>query len=172
MDDTTLTLGPFHVDAAGTLVPMVSDPAPGFTCLWRDRMVHARLLPGEDADWCLRLQTPLSRVPSSVRPPDAARRLPSFALLRELPPTLPADWRIGLAPDHRVVLVAHRHARLPITATALITEITLFLLELAPYLDVLDEAGMTALPEPLATPPSVTLAPGTPVDVPPGTANT
>jgi hypothetical protein len=154
MDEAALTLGPFRVDAAGTLEPMASDPAPGFTCLWRGRKVHARLLPGEAETWCLRLSAKLGRVPSSVRPPDAARRLPSFALLRDLPPTLPEGWRIGLAPDHRVLLVAKRQAKLPITATALVSEITLFLLALAPYLDLLEEAGLPALSDPVDDPAS------------------
>ena len=34
---------------------------------------------------------------------------------------------------------------MPITAAALITEITRFLLALAPYLDLLDEAGLAVL---------------------------
>ncbi len=140
---TTLTLGPFRVGATGTLEPIASDPAPGFTCRWRHRMVYARLLPGEYGEWRLLLRAPLARVPSSVRPPDAARRSPSFALLRDLPATLPDGWRIGLAADHRVLLEAECRAHLPITATALISEITSFLLTLAPYLDVLDETGLT-----------------------------
>ena len=74
----------FRVDAAGTLEPIESGPVPGFTCSWRNRMVHAKLLPGEPADWLLQLQAPLGRMPSSARTSDAARRLPGFALLREL----------------------------------------------------------------------------------------
>jgi hypothetical protein len=113
--------------------------------------VHAKLLPGEPSDWLLQLQAPLGRVPSSARTSDAARRLPGFALLRELPATLPKGWRIGLGPDHRVLLEAECRAALPITATALIAEVTSFLLELAPYLDVLDEAGLTAPADPAGT---------------------
>ena len=151
LNETTLTLGPFRVGAAGTLEPISDDPAPGFTCRWRDRTVHARLLPGEPSDWLLRLKTPLGRVPSSARAPDAARRSPGFTLLRGLPATLPEGWHIGLAADHRVLLEAERCIPLPITATALISEITSFLLTLAPYLDVLDEAGLPALPDPSGT---------------------
>jgi len=138
-----LTLGPFHVGADGALEPMVADPAPKFTCRWRHRVIHARLLAGEELDWRLQLSAPLGRVPSSVGAPAAARRSPSFALLRDLPATLPEGWRIGLAADHRVLLEAERRASLPMTATALISEITCFLLTLAPYLDVLDETGLT-----------------------------
>ena len=139
----TLTLGPFRVGATGTLEPMVSDPAPGFTFRWRHRTVFARLLAEEGADWRLRLRAPLARVPSSARSPDAARRPPSFALLHELPATLPEGWRIGLAADHRVLLEAECRAAQPFTATALVSEVTAFLLALAPYLDLLDETGLT-----------------------------
>src|ERR1700679_2472277 len=76
LQDTTMTLGPFRVDAAGTLEPIESGPTPGFTCSWRNRMVHAKLLPGESSGWLLQLQAPLGRVPSSARTSDAARRLP------------------------------------------------------------------------------------------------
>src|SRR5580704_4154629 len=116
----TLTLGPFRVGADGALEPMASDSAPKFTCRWRRRVIHARLLPGEELDWRLQLSSPLGRVPSSVGAPAAARRSPSFALLRDLPATLPAGWRIGLAADHRVLLEAERRPILPMTATALI----------------------------------------------------
>ncbi len=146
LDDTTLTLGPFRVDAAGTLEPVHSDTMPSFTCRWRERKVHARLLPADDSEWRLHLQAPLARVPSSARSADAAHRPPGFALLRGLPATLPEGWRIGLAADHRVLLEAECKAALPITATALVSAVTSFLLTLAPYLDVLDAAGLTALP--------------------------
>jgi hypothetical protein len=148
----TLTLGPFRVRADGALEAIVVDPVPKFTCRWRRRTVHAKLLPGDDVDWCLRLRAPLARVPSSVGGPAAARRPPSFALLRDLPASLPEGWRIGLAADHRVILEAERRASLPMTATALVTEITCFLLELAPYLDVLDETGLTAPPDRVGDP--------------------
>jgi len=149
--DARLTLGPFHVGASGALEPMMADPAPGFTCRWRNRTLHANLLPSDQTDWRLLLRTPLTRVPSSARAPEAGRRMASFALLRELPATLPDGWHIGLAADHSVVLEVEQRARLPLTATALISEITMFLLTLAPYLDVLDEAGLVPLVEPVGT---------------------
>jgi hypothetical protein len=148
----TLTLGPFRVGADGALEPMASDSAPKFTCRWRRRVIHARLLPGEELDWRLQLSSPLGRVPSSVGAPAASRRTPSFALLRDLPATLPDGWRIGLAADHRVLLEAELRASLPMTATALISEITCFLLTLAPYLDVLDETGLTVPSDPVGVP--------------------
>ena len=141
-----LTMGPFRVNAAGALEPIEPDAVPGFTCRWRDRKVHARVLPGEPSDWRLLLQAPIARMPSSVRAPDATRRPPGFALLRELPATLPEGWRIGLAADHRVLLEVACRVPLPITATSLIGEVTMFFLRLAPYLDVLEEAGLNAPP--------------------------
>jgi len=146
-----LTLGPFHVGAGGALEPMSADAAPKFTCRWRNRTVHIRMLPSDQSDWRLEMRAPLTRMPSSARASEAARRLASFALLRDLPATMPDGWRIGLAADHRVVLEAERRARLPLTATSLIGEITLFLMALSPYLDVLDEAGLPGLPEPSGT---------------------
>lgn len=50
------------------------------------------------------------------------------------------------------MLEAERRASLPMTATGLVSGITSFLLELAPYLDVLDEAGLTAPPDPVGAP--------------------
>jgi hypothetical protein len=158
----TLTLGPFRVGADGTLEPMVSDPAPKFTCRWRRRVIHARLLPADALDWRLELSAPLGRVPSSVGAPAASRRSPSFTLMRDLPATLPDGWRIGLAADHRVLLEAELSARLPMTATALISEITGFLLTLAPYLDVLEETGLTVPSDPV----------GAAIGVPGGTLKT
>ena len=155
LDDTTaafgMTLGPFRVDASGALELTQPTPSPGFTCRWRGRALHARLLPGDLSHWRLRFQAPLGRVPSSARAPDAARRSPGFTVLRGLPAILPEGWRIGLAADHRVLLEAERRAALPITATALIAEITIFLLALAPYLDVLEEAGLATPSDPAGT---------------------
>jgi hypothetical protein len=146
-DDTALTFGPFRVDAAGGLAPIEPAAPPRFTFRWRDRLVHASLQEGEVPAGSLRLRAQLGRVPSSALPPEAARRPQSFTLLRSLPATLPQDWRVGLTPDHRVVLEAECHVALPITATGLVGEVTGFLLRLAPYLDVLDEVGLATSPE-------------------------
>ena len=147
----SLTLGPFHVGADGALETTSDDLAPKFTCRWRNRTVPVKMLPGDQPDWRLQMRAPLTRMPSSARASEGARRLASFALLRDLPATMPDGWRIGLAAAHRLVLEAERHAKLPLTATSLISEITMFLLALSPYLDVLDEAGLPALPGPSGT---------------------
>ena len=94
------------------------------------------------------MQAPLGRVPSTARPANQGQREASFQLLHALPATLPHGWRVGLAADHRVMLEVERHVPLPITATTLVTEMTCFLLALAPYLDLLEETGVTRPSEP------------------------
>ena len=142
--DTGLTLGPFRIDAAGGLVPIEPGAPPNFTFRWRDRLVRAALMPDNPPDRRLCLRARLGRMPSSARPAEAARRRPGFTLLRDLHAALPADWQVGLAPDHGVLLEATRAMATPITASGLVGEVTCFLLALAPYLDLLDEAGLTA----------------------------
>jgi hypothetical protein len=51
--------------------------------------------------------------------------------------------RVVLLADHRVWLETEPRVELPITAASLITEITRFALDLAPYLELMDEAGLT-----------------------------
>ncbi len=142
--ETMMTMGPFRVDAAGGLVPIEPGAPPAFSFRWRDRLVHAALLPDCPPDRRLRLRARLGRMPSSARPAEAARRGPGFALLRDLHAALPEGWQVGLSPDHGVLLEAARPVPVPVTATGLVSEVTCFLLTLAPYLDVLDEAGLTA----------------------------
>jgi hypothetical protein len=48
-----------------------------------------------------------------------------------------------LLADHRVWLETDQRIDLPITAAGLITEITRFALDLAPYLELMDESGLT-----------------------------
>jgi hypothetical protein len=155
LDDITttlgMTLGPFRIDASGALEATQSHPVPGFSCRWRGQALHAKLLPGDRSDWRLLLQAPLGRMPSTAHALDTARRSSGFILLRGLPAMLPEGWSIGLAADHRVLLEAKLRVPLPITATALIAEITIFLLALAPYLDVLEAAGLAAPSDPGGT---------------------
>jgi hypothetical protein len=49
---------------------------------------------------------------------------------------------VVLLADHRVWLEAEPRVELPITAAGLITEITRFALDLAPYLELMDETGL------------------------------
>ena len=140
-------LGPFTVDAEGGLSPCIPEAAPAFLFRWRDRMVRARLVRADQEGGQLALQATLGRVPSTASTPEGALRSRSFALLHWLPRPLPPEWRVCLLADHRVILEAAPRITLPVTATALLTELTCFLLALSPYLDLLDEAGVTGSAE-------------------------
>ena len=144
--DAPFKLGPFTVDAAGRLSPWNPDAAPAFLFRWRDREVRARLRQADVTDGRLLLQTTIGRVASTAGTQDATLRPRSFALLRWLAKAVPPGWRVRLLADHRVWLETEARIGLPITAAALMTEIACFLLELAPYLDLLDETGVTGPP--------------------------
>ena len=61
-------------------------------------------------------------------------------------PEVPSGWEISLAADHSVRLSLDAALELPTTASVLVTTVTSLFLELAPYLDVLDDGGIAALP--------------------------
>ena len=138
-------LGPFKVDYGGRLSPCEPERIPAFLFRWRDRVVHARLTQAAPEDGRLALQSTLGRVPSTAGMANESRRPRSFAALRWLPRSVPSDWQVSLMADHRVCLETEMRIALPITAAALITEITRFLLLLAPLVDLLDEEGLDAL---------------------------
>jgi hypothetical protein len=133
-------LGPFTVDQVGRLSPLRPDVAPGFSVLWRGRVVHARLVQNHTNDGHLFIQSSLGRIPSSAS--DPVTRVASFAMLRSLLSALPSDWTVRLLPDHQPQLEVETTVILPITVTNLVVELTLFLLLLSPYLDVMDQAGV------------------------------
>lgn len=142
--DAPFMLGPFAVDAMGRLAPRGPSALPGFLLRWRGRVVHAKFEQSDPERSRLVLLATLGRVPSSASPRDSALRPQSFELLHLLPRAMPEAWQVKLLPDHRVQLQAYSQVTLPITATDLLVELTRFLLELAPYLDLLDEAGIAA----------------------------
>jgi hypothetical protein len=141
--DAPFMLGPFAVDSEGRLSPGEPERAPAFLFRWRDRVVRARLAEAEAGHGRLILQATVARVPSTASTPDEAVRPRTFALLRWLEKSVPSGWRVHLVADHRVWLEAERAIALPITAAALITETTCFLLDLAPHLDLLEEVGLS-----------------------------
>jgi hypothetical protein len=141
---TPIPLGPFLIDAEGRLAPRADDAFPAFTFRWRGRSVHASLSHVDPQDGRLKLQAVLGRVPSTAENRKTAPRPTSFASLRAVRRDLPEDWTMRLLPDHSALLEAEAAIPLPITATGLVTELTRFLLVLAPYLDLLDETGVTA----------------------------
>jgi hypothetical protein len=140
--DALFRLGPFTVSQEGRLSPCEPDKTPAFLFRWHDRIVHARLAQASPRDGRLVLQSTLGRVPSSATVSDATLRPRSFNLLHWLPRSLPRGWRVLLLSDHCVWLEAETQIALPITAAALIAEITRFLLILGPFLDLLDEEGL------------------------------
>jgi hypothetical protein len=141
--DAPFKLGPFSVDAEGRLSPCEPVAAPAFLFRWHDRVIRARLDRSDVATGRLILQVTLARVRSSASTPDTTLRPRSFALLRWLEKDVPPAWRVLLLADHRVWLETNIRIGLPITAVDLITEIARFVLVLGPYLDLMDEIGLT-----------------------------
>lgn len=151
--DVPFVLGPFTVDRAGRLLPNADEPFPAFSLDWRGRAVEVWLArPPEGGVGRIGLRASLGRVPSTAgggrgRPGLGGRggqRAAVFAALRGLPGLLPAGWRMELLADHSVGLVAEAALALPATAAALLGVVTGFLLDAAPYLDLLEESGVAA----------------------------
>ena len=138
-------LGPFTVDCEGRLSPCAAEQPPAFLFRWRNRVVRARLAQSSPANGQLTLNSTLGRVPSTAGVSDETLRPRSFAALRWVPRSVPSGWQVSLLADHRVRLETATAIALPITAAALITEITRFLLALRPFVDLLEEEGMVAL---------------------------
>jgi hypothetical protein len=141
--DAPFKLGPFSVDSEGRLSPCGPETTAAFLFRWHNRLVRARIDQANGETGRLTLQVTLARVRSSASTPDETLRPRSFALLHWLERTTPSTWRVTLLPDHRVWLETDALIGLPITAAALITEMTRFALKLAPYLDLMDESGLT-----------------------------
>jgi hypothetical protein len=141
--DAPFKLGPFSVDGEGRLT--LKDPASGprFHFRWHGRLIHVRLDPAGPGVGRLTLRVVLARVSSTAGTPDATLRPRSFALLRGLRAILPKAWRAALLADHRFLLDTDVLIDLPVTAVGLISELTRFALDLAPYCELMDEVGLT-----------------------------
>jgi hypothetical protein len=132
-------LGPFLVDVHGRLTPRCLEATPGFMVRWRGRSVHARLEQQGDDDR-LALRAVVGRIPSTAHGAGNSKLRPrSFDVLRDLRRELPDGWRLRLLPDHSAVMETAAAITLPVTAVELVTALTQFLLNLTPYLDLLDE---------------------------------
>ncbi len=137
-------LGPFSVDVDGGLTPARRDVPAGFSIRWHGRAVHARLVQDKDQEGHLSIQSSLGRIPSSAS--DPAIRAACLTMLQKLLNALPEGWKVRLLPDHQPRLEVETDVALPITVYNLVTEMTLFLLTLSPYLDLMDEAGVGLIP--------------------------
>ena len=141
--DAPFQLGPFTVDGEGRLSPCEPAASPTFLFRWRGRVVRARIDHAEARMGRLTLQLTLARVRSTASTPDETLRPRRFALFHWLAKCVPPSWRVNLMADHRVWMEMDRPVGLPITAAGLITEITCFVLELAPYVELMDDVGLT-----------------------------
>ena len=92
----------------------------------------------------LSLQAKVGRVPSTARlgAGAAQEREAVFTTLRSLAPSLPEGWSTTLMADHQVALFTACRVEMPTTINSLLTDVTMFLLSLGPYLDLLAEAGV------------------------------
>ncbi len=126
-------LGPFVVEESGRLSFRAPDHSAGFCFAWRGRRFSAELKEGTVA-----LTASLGKVPSTANGP--ARRQTALSLLRALPRSLPKGWALRLTPDHRIQIEAIEPMAWPAHVTDLMQPLVRFLLRLAPYLDLMEEA--------------------------------
>jgi hypothetical protein len=63
-------------------------------------------------------------------------------MLRGLIAELPETWKVRLLPDHQPQLEVEAVVALPITIVNLVTEVASFLLEVSPFLELMDQAGV------------------------------
>lgn len=155
--NTPFRLGPFVVDAHGRLQPGESNCFPSFRLAWRDCQVRARLSDGDGGDGAARLalSAVLGRVPSTAGGNAAhnqKRRSRTFGALDDLKADVSEAAGLRLLPDHRFAMEASRNIVLPVSVVDLLTEITCFLLDVGPYLDLLAEAEVPV--EPVGAEPS------------------
>ena len=132
-------LGPFSIDREGRLSPLRRDVSPGFSVRWQGRAVHAQMT-RHDAGGSLSIYSSLGRIPSTAT--DPALRTACLAVLKGLAGALPDGWTLRMTPDHQPQLAAETEIGFPITVTDLVTELTSFLVDLSPYLDLLNQAGI------------------------------
>jgi hypothetical protein len=148
--DAPFTLGPFLVDHAGRLSPDAG-AAPSFLLTWRGRAIHVGLRTAESGMGVLSLRLTLGRIPSTAPSGALVARNQAFGTLRRLPAALPDGWSITLLADHRILLMAEASLALPASAASMVTELTVFLLAVDPYLSLLEETGLGVAPSPAGT---------------------
>ncbi len=133
------SLGSFSVDELGRI--SVQDGGTGGFCFrWRSRPV-ALQVQGAASGCRIRITAQAGRVPSSALA--AERRPDALRLARLLRDALPAGWRVRLLADHRLELEIEEDLPAPALIGELLVPATRFAIRLGPYLDLLDEHGMT-----------------------------
>ncbi len=141
------SLGSFSVDELGR-ISLGQGETGGFGFRWRGRPVALEVSgaaaagPGGGASRCrVRITAQAGRVPSSALA--AERRPDALQLTRLLGNALPEGWRVRLLADHRLEIEAEESLPFPALVGELMVPATRFAIRLGPYLDVLDEHGMT-----------------------------
>jgi hypothetical protein len=129
-------LGPFLVEESGRLLVKEPGSKPGFSFLWRGRRFSVAL-----AERSMAWTAILGKVPSSAT--GRERREAGLAALRALPQILPSGWTLRLTADHRVQLSAETEMAWPAHVSMLMQPVVRFLLAVGPYLDLIEEAGLS-----------------------------
>ena len=142
--DVPFKLGRFLVGEDGRLFPDPAATAPVLHFSWHGLPVRVELTAGdaEGGDGSLALTAMIGRVPSTAG--GQGLRAGALAQVAQLRGAMQPGWRAKLLPDHCVSIATSRTLALPASAADLLTEVTCFLLGLAPYLDVLagPDAGL------------------------------
>ena len=128
--DAPYRLGPFLVDQAGGVMPP-TDRSANFAVRWRGCLVQAELR-GDSEQVGLTMRAVIGRVPSTAEG-GAAPRDAAIALTSLFKDAAPAGVSAGLSPDHRVLLRSEQRIEQPLTARRLVGEVTRFVLQAAPY---------------------------------------
>ncbi len=128
-------LGPFLVEESGKLTFRSPNQEAALSFAWHGRRFSARIVPGR-----IKFSSVIGHIPSSAS--GAHRRQSALTCMRALPPLLPPDWSVRLSPDHRVHVDVAETMEWPAHATDLMIPLLRFLLQLGPYLDLLDESEL------------------------------
>lgn len=139
-------IGPFLVNPAGVLELREHKRVPVLRFRWQQRSVYVRI--GTAASAASRLDAltatiVAARVPSTgAGTADAGqRRAGAFRAIRMLQAVVKGSWSIRLLPDHTVALIGQRSLDRPLVATSLLSELTLAMLDAAPYLELVATLG-------------------------------
>jgi hypothetical protein len=131
----TMQLGPFLVDREGLLRPRAPGIEPAFAFRSGSISVQARLV-----EWrALRLSATLGRVPFTAEDREARSRV--FAALVAARHRMEDRLRLRLDPNHAIRVETLRPLSRPVSATALLSTATGFVLVLTPILRLLEENG-------------------------------